>query len=41
MYKIIALSKTKPHSDAADYFKEIPFYNKPIKKSNVKCLKKY
>ena len=33
------LSKIKPHSDAADYFKELPFYNKPIKKPNVKCLK--
>ena len=23
------LSKTKSHSDAVDYFKELPFYNKP------------
>ena len=29
------LSKTKSHSDAADYFKELPFYNKSI----VKLLK--
>ena len=32
-------SKIKPHSDAADYFKELPFYNKPIKKLKVKLLK--
>ena len=33
------LSKTKPHSDAVDYFKELPFYNKPFEKPKVKCLK--
>ena len=33
------LSKIKSHSDAIDYFKELPFYNKPIKKSKVKRLK--
>ena len=33
------LPKIKPHSDAVDYFKELPFYNKPIKKQNVKLLK--
>ena len=33
------LSKIKPHSDAVDYFKKLPFYNKPIKKPKVKCLK--
>ena len=33
------LPKIKPHSDAIDYFKELPFYNKPIKKSKVKRLK--
>ena len=33
------MSKTKPHSDAVDYFKELPFYNKPIKKPKVKRLK--
>ena len=32
-------SKIKPDSDAADYFKELPFYNKPIKKPKVKRLK--
>ena len=34
-----ALSKVKSHSDAVDYFKELPFYNKPIKKPKVKRLK--
>ena len=33
------LSKIKPYSDAIDYFKELPFYNKPIKKPKVKRLK--
>ena len=37
MYKMEILSKIKPHSDGVDYFKELPFYNKPIKK--VKRLK--
>ena len=27
------------HSDAVNYFKELPFYNKPIEKSKVKRLK--
>ena len=39
MYKTIVLLKIKSHSDAVDYFKELPFYNKPIKKPNVKRLK--
>ena len=39
MYKMAVLSKIKPHSDAVDYFKELPFYNKPIKKPKVKRLK--
>ena len=39
MYKIAVLSKIKSHSDAADYFKELSFYNKPIKKPKVKRLK--
>ena len=30
------LSKIKSHSDAVDYFKELPFYNKPIKKNKQK-----
>ena len=41
MHKKAVLSKIKPHSDAADYFKELPFYNKPIAKPKVKPLKKY
>ena len=39
MYKMAVLSKTKPHFDAVDYLKELPFYNKPIKKPKVKRLK--
>ena len=39
MYKMAILSKIKSHSDAVDYFKELPFYNKPIKKPKVKYLK--
>ena len=33
------LSKNKSHSDVIDYFKELPLYNKPIKKPKVKRLK--
>ena len=29
---MVVLSKIKSHSDAVDYFKERPFYNKPIEK---------
>ena len=39
MYKMTVLSKAKFHSDVIDYFKELPFYNKPIKKPKVKRLK--
>ena len=39
MYKMAVLSKIKSHSDAVDYFKELPFYDMPIKKPKVKCLK--
>ena len=39
MYKITVLPKIKFHSGAVDYFKELPFYNKLIKKPKVKCLK--
>ena len=39
MYEMAVLSKIKPHSDAVDYFKELPFYNKPIQKPKVKRLK--
>ena len=34
-----ALSKIKSHSDAVDYFKELPFYDKPIENPKVKRLK--
>ena len=33
------LPKNKSHSDGIDSFKELPFYNKPIKKPKVKRLK--
>ena len=39
MYKMTILSKIKPQSDAGSYFKELPFYNKPIKTPKVKWLK--
>ena len=39
MYKIAVLSKIKSHSDTLDYFKELSFYNKPIKNPKVKRLK--
>ena len=39
MYKMAVLSKIKYHSDAVAYFKEFSFYNKPIEKPKVKCLK--
>ena len=38
MYKMAILSKIKSHSDAINYFKEIPFYDKPIERP-VKRLK--
>ena len=34
-----ALKKVKSHPDVADYFQELPFYNKPIKKPKIKHLK--
>ena len=33
------LSKIKPHFDTVDYFKELPFYSKPIEKEKVKSFK--
>ena len=39
MHKMARLSKIKCHSGAVDYFKELPFYNKPIEKPKVKHLK--
>ena len=34
-----ALKKVKSHPAAVDYFKELPFYNKHIKKPKIKRLK--
>ena len=39
MYKMAIFSKIKPYSDSINYFKELPFYNKPTEKPKVKCLK--
>ena len=36
---MVVLSKCKPYIGAADYFKELPFYNKPIERPKVKRLK--
>ena len=38
MYKMANLSKIKSHSDVINYFKELPFYNKPIERP-IKRLK--
>ena len=38
MYKMAILSEIKSHSDEINYFKELPFYNKPIEEL-VKLLK--
>ena len=35
------MSKIKSHSDVIDYFKELSFYNKPIKKPKVKKAQKH
>ena len=34
-----ALKKVKSHPSVVDYIREIPFYNKSIKKPKIKCLK--
>ena len=34
-----ALKKVKSHPDVVDYFKELSFYNKHIKKPKIKGLK--
>ena len=39
MHKMAKLSKIRHHPNAVDYFKELPFYNKPTKKAKVKRLK--
>ena len=38
MYKMAILSKIKCHSDANNYFKELPSYNKPTERP-IKHLK--
>ena len=38
MYKMAILSKIKSHPNVNNYFKELPFYNKPIKRP-IKRLK--
>ena len=38
MYKMTILSKIKSHSDANNYYKELPFYNKPNQRP-IKHLK--
>ena len=38
MFKMTVFSKINPNSDAADYFKELSFYNKPIEKPKVRRL---
>ena len=38
MYKMTILSEIKSHSDVINYFKELPFYNKPIERP-IKRLK--
>ena len=40
MYEMAVLPKIKPHFDVVKYFKELPFYNKPIEKPKAKRLKK-
>ena len=39
MYKIGSIAKNKSYSDAVDYFRELPFYNKSIQKPKVKPFK--
>ena len=39
MYKVALMSKINPQSDTVDYFKELPFYKKSIKKPKAKHLK--
>ena len=39
MHKVAVLPKIKYHSHVVSYFKELPFYNKPIEKPRFKRLK--
>ena len=36
---MLALKKIESHFDIVEYFKELPFYNKHIKKPKIKRLK--
>ena len=35
----MVVSSEITHPGVVDYFKELAFYNKPIKKTEIKCLK--
>ena len=39
MYKMTIKTKIKSHPAVIDYFKKLAFYNKPIEKPKIKCLK--
>ena len=39
MYKMTVKEKIQSHPCVVDYFKEIPFYNKPTEKPKIKRLK--
>ena len=39
MYKIAVFSKIKSDINTIEYFKELPFYNKPIEKPKIQRLK--
>ena len=39
IYKNVSIAKIKSHPSVVDYFKELPFYNKPIEKPKIKRLK--
>ena len=39
VHVLTILSKIRYYSDAVDYFKELPFYNKPIERPKIKRLK--
>ena len=37
---MVVISTIKSHPSVVDYFKELPFYNNPIKKPKIKSWKK-
>ena len=39
MYKNENVKKFESRRDILEYFKKLPFYNKPIEKPKIKCLK--